>query len=183
MTELMIQEDMIETLISSEEIEKRVLEISRELANEYKDKIPVVIGILKGSFVFMADLLRELKFPLEIDFMMVSSYGDDSKSTGKLNIKKEIDINIKGRHIILIEDIIDTGLTMSKLIELLNERKPASIKIVSLLDKKDCRRHEINVDYVGFSIPNEFVVGYGLDYAEKYRNLPYVGIVREWSLK
>lgn len=164
-------------LISESEIKNRVLEISKQLTNDYMGQNPLFICILKGSVFFAADLLRNIQTPAQIDFMSVSSYGAGTTSSGKLNIKKDVSVDIKDKHVIIIEDIIDSGNTLYALKDLLLSRNPASVKICTLLDKPDRRVKEVEVDYVGFSIPDEFVVGYGLDFAENYRTLPDVRIL------
>lgn len=169
----------VEVLISSEEIKKRVRELGEIISQDYAGKDLVVIGILKGAVVFMSDLIREIEVPLEIDFMAISSYGEATQSSGVVQLLKDLDTTIEGRDILIVEDIIDTGLTLSYLFELLRARKPASIKAVTLLDKPERRQSEFVPNYIGFSIPDAFVVGYGLDVNHKYRQLPYVGAVTE----
>ena len=166
-------------LITESELTKRIKELGEEITNDYKDKEDIlIVGILKGSVIFLSDLIRNINLPVKMDFMTVSSYGNGAVCTGKITIKKDLDTDICGKHIIIAEDIIDSGITLSNLCKLLSERKPASIKICTLLDKKERREAEINVDYTGFEIPNEFIIGYGLDYAEKYRNIPYIGVLK-----
>jgi len=165
-------------LISREEISQKVKELGQQIGKDYEGKDLLVVCILKGAILFMADLIREIDCPLSTDFMAVSSYGDSTKSSGAVMILKDLESNVKGRHVLIVEDIIDTGLTLKYLIENLKARKPASIKICTLLDKPDRRKVKINVDYTGFVIPDEFVVGYGLDFAEKYRNLPDVCVLK-----
>ncbi len=165
-------------LISEDEIKSAVKEMGKKLTEDYKDKENVtVIGILKGSCVFMVDLIREIDLPITIDFMSVSSYGSGVKTSGVVKIIKDLDSNIEGKDIIIVEDILDSGKTLSYLVGLLSERNPKSIKIVTLLDKPERREVDIKPDYTCFTVPNAFVIGYGLDYDEKYRNLPYVGIL------
>ena len=164
-------------LISESEIESRVKELSKQLTNDYMGLNPLFVCILKGSVFFFADLLRNIKTPAQIDFMSVSSYGLGTESTSKLNIKKDLAVDIKGKHVIIVEDIIDSGNTLHALKKLLLSRNPASIKICALLDKPDRRVKEVDVEYIGFTVPDEFVVGYGLDYAENYRTLPDVRIL------
>ena len=165
-------------LISAEQIKNRIKELARELESVYKDKNPLVIGILKGSVYFLTDLTKEMDMDLELDFMVVSSYGASARSSGVVKIIKDLERNIEGRDVIIIEDIIDSGLTLSHLVEILKTRNPSSVRICTLLNKKTCRKANITADYVGFDIPDEFVVGYGLDYAERYRNLPGVYMLR-----
>lgn len=167
-------------LISEDDIKNRIYEMGQEITNDYKDKEePVVlIGILKGSVFFLSDLSRRINLPITFDFMSVSSYGLGTTSSGDVRILKDLDQKIEGKHVIIVEDIIDTGYTLSYLIKNLESRGAKSIKIASLLDKAERRLVEVNVDYLGFEIPDEFVVGYGIDYAQKYRNLPFIGVVK-----
>jgi len=170
--------DIEKILISEEEIQKKVKELGAILTEEYKDKFPLAIGVLKGAMPFMGDLLKNINTYLEMDFMDVSSYGNQTVSTGEVKIIKDLDTSVEGRDILIIEDIIDSGLTLSYLVELFRYRKANSIKIVTLLDKPSGRKANIEADYVGFEVPDAFVVGYGLDYAEKYRNLPFIGVLK-----
>lgn len=165
-------------LLTQEQIENRVQEIADQLNADYAGKTPLVVGILKGSVVFYGDLIRKLDIPVELDFMAVSSYGSGTVSSGMLKMKKDLDRDIKGRDVIIVEDIIDSGYTLAKLKKILYERQPASVKIVVLLDKFERRVVAIEPDYSCFDIEDEFVIGYGLDYDEKYRNLPYIGILK-----
>ncbi len=164
-------------LISQEDIAKRVKELSQQISRDYKDLNPLFVCILKGSVIFTADLLRNIDTPAQIDFMSVSSYGSGTESSGVLNIKKDLSVDIEGKHVIIVEDIIDSGNTLYLLKELLLTRKPASVKICTLLDKPSRRIKDVDVDYCGFQIPDEFVVGYGLDYDEDYRTLPDIRIL------
>ncbi len=165
-------------LISEEEIQKKVNELAEELSTEYKDRFPLAIGVLKGAMPFMADLLKRMDIHLEMDFMDVSSYGNSTVSSGEVKIVKDLNTPVDGRDIVIIEDIIDSGLTLSYLVELFRHRRAKSIKIVTLLDKPSGRKSDVKADLVGFNVPDEFVVGYGLDYAERYRNLPYIGVLK-----
>lgn len=167
----------VKELIGVEDITRRVKEMGEEISRDYAHKDLVVVGILKGAVVFMSDLIREITIPLEVDFMATSSYGDATESSGVVQLIKDLDTAIEGRDVLIVEDIIDTGLTLSYLTQLMNSRKPASVKTASFLDKPSRRRIEFTPDYVGFSIPDHFVVGYGLDVNSKYRQLPYIGIV------
>ena len=167
-----------EVLISEEEIQEKTKELGTILAEEYKDKNPLVVGILKGALPFMADLMKQMPIFLEYDMMDVSSYGTALTSSGEVKIVKDLDISIEGRHVIIVEDIIDTGRTLKYLQDILNRRNAASVKIATLLDKPSGRVTDLNVDWKCFDIPDEFVVGYGLDYRENYRNLPYIGILK-----
>ncbi|MBD1383187.1 hypoxanthine phosphoribosyltransferase [Metabacillus arenae] len=173
----MIQ-DIEKVLISEEEIQKKVQDLGKTLTEEYQDRFPLVIGVLKGAMPFMSDLIKRVDTYLEIDFMDVSSYGSSTVSSGEVKILKDLDTSVEGRDILIIEDIIDSGLTLSYLVELFRYRKAKSIKIVTLLDKPAGRRAAIKAEYVGFEVPDAFVVGYGLDYAEKYRNLPFIGVLK-----
>ncbi|PLR80239.1 hypoxanthine phosphoribosyltransferase [Bacillus canaveralius] len=170
--------DIEKVLISEKEIQEKIKDLAFELTAEYQDRFPLAIGVLKGALPFMGDLLKRIDTYLEMDFMDVSSYGNAMVSSGEVKILKDLDTSVEGRDILIIEDIIDSGLTLSYLVELFRYRKAKSIKIVTLLDKPSGRRADISADYVGFIVPDEFVVGYGLDYAEKYRNLPYIGVLK-----
>ena len=174
----MLEQDIERVLFSEEALDKRVSEIADQINRDYAGKEPMLISVLRGSFVFMADLIRKIEVPCTVDFMSVSSYGRGTTSSGQVQITKDLSDDIEGKDIIVVEDILDSGNTLSYLLELLRARKPASMKLCTLLDKPDRRVKEVHVDYSGFTIPDEFVVGYGLDYAEKYRNLPYIGILK-----
>jgi hypoxanthine phosphoribosyltransferase len=171
-------EDIEEVLITAEEIQDKIAELAKVITEEYRDKDLLLVGVLKGAFMFMADLARHIKLPLEFDFMAVSSYGSSTKSSGVVRILKDLDYEITGRHVLLVEDIIDSGLTISYLLRYLEARGPASLEICSLFWKKGSQAVPLDVRYPGFEIPPVFIVGYGLDYAEKYRNLPYIGVLR-----
>ncbi len=170
-------------LLTQAQLAAKVAELAEQLRQDYAGKTPVLIGILTGSFVFMTDLIRALAMDLTVDFMAVSSYEDATVSSGKVRLLKDCSHDISGRHVLIVEDIIDTGHTLEHIVQILRNRKPASLRICCLLDKPSRRRTEVAIDYVGFEIPDEFVVGYGLDFAEKYRNLPYVGILKEDAYK
>ncbi|WP_300180504.1 hypoxanthine phosphoribosyltransferase [uncultured Aliivibrio sp.] len=168
----------VEVMISEQEVAQRVKELGQQISEHYKESDSLVmIGLLRGSFVFMADLARAIDTPMTVDFMTASSYGNSMESTRDVRILKDLDDDIKGKDILLVEDIIDTGNTLSKVCEILSIREPNSITICTLLDKPSRREVEVKVDWFGFSIPDEFVVGVGIDYAQKYRNLPYIGKV------
>jgi len=170
----------LEVLLSETEIRQRVTELGRQIAFDYADKDLVVIGVLKGSCVFLADLIRAVDLPLTIDFMSVSSYKDATKSSGDVEILKDVSQPIRGKDVIVVEDIVDTGLTLFRLLEILGSRGANSIKIASLLDKPEPRiKKELKIDYCGFQIPHQFVVGYGLDVAGRYRDLPFIGVVKD----
>lgn len=170
--------DIERVLIDHAEIKKRVLELGEEINRAYAGQDLVLVSVLKGSVVFMADLMRAIKIPHEVDFMATSSYGGGTTSSGAVRILKDLNCNIEGRNVLLVEDIVDSGNTLSYLVRMLEERHPKSLHIMTLLDKPERRESPIEVKWVGFSIPNEFVVGYGLDYDEIYRNLPYIGVVK-----
>jgi hypoxanthine phosphoribosyltransferase len=159
------------TFLSEEEIQSRIAEMGKELSGDYAGKIPIFIGILNGAFMFMSDLMKNITVNCEMDFFKLSSYGDEKISSGRVKLLKDLNADLKDRHLVLIEDIIDSGLSMDYITRLLKEHKPASIKIVSLLVKPESLKYDIKIDYIGFKIPNKFVIGYGLDYAQKYRNL------------
>ena len=163
-----------EILFTPEQIQEKVIELAKRLTIDYKGSDLIMIGILRGAAIFMADLIRQIELPMAVDFMATSSYGKATESTGVVRIVKDLNVNIKNKDALIIEDIIDTGLTYNYLREALGARRPNSIRICTLLDKPSCRKIDINAEYVGFEIPNKFVVGYGLDYKELYRNLPYV---------
>ncbi|SFQ46358.1 bifunctional protein TilS/HprT [Desemzia incerta] len=173
-----MQNDIEKILVSEEEIQKRTQELGAELSAEYKDKNPLVVGILKGAIPFLSDLTKAMDVKLEMDFMDVSSYGSAMVSSGEVKILKDLDTNVEGRNILIVEDIIDSGRTLSYIIDMFKYRKAKSIKIVTLLDKPEGRVVPLEADYVGFLVPNEFVVGYGLDFIEHYRNLPYIGVLK-----
>ncbi|MBD0384564.1 hypoxanthine phosphoribosyltransferase [Paenibacillus sedimenti] len=170
--------DIQEVLYSEEQIQDKIKELGEQLSIDYEGKNPLVICVLKGAFIFMADLVKQIKVPLELDFMAVSSYGASTKSSGVVKIIKDLDVPVEGRHILIVEDIIDSGLTLSYLIDVLERRNAKSISVVALFNKPARRTVELEPDYSGYVLPDEFVVGYGLDYAEKYRNLPFIGILK-----
>ena len=174
----MLEKDILEVLFSEEQLDRRVREIAAQIEKDYEGKEIMLISVLRGSFVFMADLCRRIDLPCTLDFMSVSSYGKGTSSSGQVQITKDLSSDISGKHIILVEDILDSGNTLSDLLKLLEQRNPASIRLCTLLDKPDRRVKQVEVHYSGFSIPDAFVVGYGLDYAEKYRNMPYIGILK-----
>ena len=171
--------DKLSVIIGKRALKEKVKELANEISNDYQDKNPVLVGILKGSFIFMADLVRKLQIPHEIDFISVASYGSGKHASGVVRWLKDLSINIEGKHVIIVEDIIDSGLTLNYIINNLLTRNPKSLKIVTLLKKRRRRRIKIPLRYVGFSIPDRFVVGYGLDYDEKYRNLPYIAQLKD----
>ncbi|MFB5763061.1 hypoxanthine phosphoribosyltransferase [Paenibacillus medicaginis] len=170
--------DIQEVLISEEEIQNKIRELGAELSKRYEGRNPLVICVLKGAFIFMADLVKTITVPLELDFMAVSSYGDSTKSSGVVKIIKDLDQSVEGRDVLIVEDIIDSGLTLSHLIELLKNRNASSVTVVTLFDKPARRTVNLEADFTGFTLPDAFVVGYGLDYSERYRNLPFIGILK-----
>ena len=174
----MLEKDIERILISQEEIQVRCKELGKELTEIYQNTNPLVVGVLKGAVPFMADIVRSIDTYLELDFMDVSSYGNATVSSGEVKIVKDLDTNVEGRDLLIVEDIIDSGRTLAYLVDLFKYRKAKSVKIVTLLVKPEGRVVNIEADYVGFNVPNEFVVGYGLDYAEAYRNLPYIGVLK-----
>lgn len=174
----MLEKDIERILISQEEMQVRCKELGKELTEIYQNTNPLVVGVLKGAVPFMADIVRSIDTYLELDFMDVSSYGNATVSSGEVKIVKDLDTNVEGRDLLIVEDIIDSGRTLAYLVDLFKYRKAKSVKIVTLLDKPEGRVVNIEADYVGFNVPNEFVVGYGLDYAEAYRNLPYIGVLK-----
>jgi hypoxanthine phosphoribosyltransferase len=173
-----LADDIAEVLIPAERLRGRVAELGDRVEADYRGRELLMIGVLKGALMFMVDLARRIDLPLELDFMAVSSYGTGTESSGVVRIIKDLDINIEGRHVLIVEDIVDTGLTLGYLREILLARNPASLRICCLLDKREARKTDVPLDYVGFEIPSRFVVGYGLDYAEIYRNLPFVGVLK-----
>src|SRR5579862_284303 len=179
MTSAELERGVGEILITAEELQARIRELGREVTDDYRGREVLLVGVLKGAVFFMADLMRHLKVPCEIDFMAISSYGASTDSSGVVRILKDLDINIEGRHVLVVEDIIDSGLTLSYLVRNLESREPESLEVCALLTKTARREIDVEVRYVGFEIPNKFVIGYGLDFAERYRNLPYVGVLRE----
>jgi hypoxanthine phosphoribosyltransferase len=174
----MMDADVEEVLLTGEEVQARVAELGAQLAGDYVDRDPVLVSVLKGSIIFLADLVRAMPIPLSIDLMEVSSYGASTESSGQVRILKDLSTSIEGRDVIVVEDIIDTGLTLNYLLRYLHDKGPASIRICCLLDKPARRLAPIEIDYRGFTIADRFVIGYGLDYGERYRNLPFIGVLR-----
>lgn len=171
-------DDIQEILYSEDDIQSKVKELGIEISRDFEGRNPLVICVLKGAFIFMADLVKQITIPMELDFMAVSSYGQSTKSSGIVKIVKDLDVSVEGRDVIIVEDIIDSGLTLSYLIDVLERRNARSVSVVALFNKPARRTVDLEPDYRGFTLPNEFVVGYGLDYAEKYRNLPFLGILK-----
>lgn len=174
----MYEAEIERTVISEDEITAKIAELAEQIANDYEGKEVLLVGVLKGAVMFMSDFARALPLPVELEFMAVSSYGSSTSSSGIVRILKDLDKDITGKHVLVVEDIIDSGLTLSWLLKNLGTRNPASIEVVSLLRKPEAVKVQVDVKYIGFDIPNEFVVGYGLDYAERYRDLPYIGILK-----
>lgn len=172
------ENDVQSVMLTTEQLAERVNALAEQISEDYKGEYPLFIAVLKGSFVFYSDLLRALSLPVQVDFMSVSSYGERAASSGRVKIMKDADADVRGRHVVVVEDIIDTGNTLYALKNLLLHRGAKSVKICALLDKASRRAADISADYVGFEIEDEFVIGYGLDYAERYRNLPFVGILK-----
>lgn len=171
--------DIKKILIDEDSLQSKIRELGAKITEDYKGKDLLLVCVLKGAVVFVSDLMKRIDLPLEVDFMAVSSYGTDTKSSGVVRILKDLNQGIEGKNLLIVEDIIDSGLTLSYLIENLKARGPESVEICTILDKPDRRKANINIKYTGFQVPDEFVVGYGLDYAEKYRNLPYVAVLKE----
>ena len=172
-----LERAVAEVLIDEQTLRARVEELGEEVSRDYADREPLLIGVLKGAVFFMADLMRQLTVPCEVDFMAISSYGAATDSSGVVRILKDLDINIEGRDVLVVEDIIDSGLTLGYLMRNLEAREPASLEVCALMTKPERRQIDVPVRYVGFEIPNRFVIGYGLDFGERYRNLPYVGVL------
>lgn len=173
-----MRDDIDHILISEADLQKRVAELGAQISADYAGKAPLLVSVLRGSFIFMADLTRHIQPFCQVDFMAVSSYGSGTSSSGQVNIVKDLTDSIEGQDVIVVEDILDSGNTLSYLLKILNHRHPASVRLCTLLDKPDRRTRPVDLHYSGFTIPDAFVVGYGLDYAEKYRNLPYIGILK-----
>jgi len=173
-----LEKNIVEVLLTEEQIKKRVKELAEEISNDYQDKEPVLVSILKGSFMFLSDLLRNLKIQCTVDFVAISSYNGSTESTGVVRQLLDLRENPVNKDLLIVEDIVDTGITLNYLKKNLLTRNPRSLKICVLLDKKERRKDHIKIDYTGFVIPDKFVVGYGLDYQEKYRNLPYIGVIK-----
>jgi hypoxanthine phosphoribosyltransferase len=171
----------LEPLLSAEQIQTRIGEMGAEIARDYAGRNPLLLGVLKGAFVFMSDLVRATDLRLGVEFMAISSYGAGTRTSGEVKIVKDLDVPIEGRDILVVEDIVDTGLTLSYLLANLESRGARTVKLAALLDKHERRLREVKIDYLGFPIPDAFVVGYGLDFAERYRNLPYIAVLRDPS--
>ena len=166
--------EQFDLYISKSQLDERIGELGREIDHDYEGKRPILIGILNGAYIFLADLMRNLSIPCEVDFIKLSSYGDEKVSSGNVTERKELDAEIQGRHIILVEDIVDTGLSMSYMMNKIREKKPASVAVITLLHKKEATKYDVSLDYIGFEIPNRFVLGFGMDYAQEGRNLAQI---------
>src|SRR5438105_5665071 len=173
-----MHEDIEEILVSSEEIQAKVVELGKRITADYRDKNLLLLGTLKGAVPFIGDLARAIELPLEIDYMAVASYGSSTESSGIVRIMKDLEGPINKKHVLIVEDIVDSGQTLHYLVDVLQRRNPLSLRICTLLDKERERVKAVEIDYIGFRIPNKFVVGYGLDYAQRYRNLPYIGVLK-----
>lgn len=178
MTQSSLHEDVERILLDEQQIQDRLAEIGAQISQDYADEPPILVGVLKGAVMVVADLARKIDLPLDMDWMAVSSYGSGTKSSGVVRIIKDLSADVTDRHVLIVEDIIDSGLTLNWLLSNLHSRGPKSVEICTLLRKPEAAKVDIDVKYVGFDIPNEFVIGYGLDYAEVYRNLPYVGVLK-----
>jgi len=174
-----VRNDIKNVLIDEDTLQSKIAELGAQITKDYEGKNPLVVCVLKGAVLFMSDLVQRIDTPLEMDFMATSSYGDSTKTSGQVRILKDLDKSVDNRDVLIVEDIVDSGLTLAYISNLLKERRANSIKVCTLLEKPARRITEVKIDYVGFEVPDEFVVGYGLDYAEKYRNLPYIGVLKE----
>ncbi|MFQ3609913.1 MAG: hypoxanthine phosphoribosyltransferase [Fimbriimonadales bacterium] len=169
----------LEVLLTSAQIRERVAELARQIMRDYSEtEPPLLVGVLKGSLVFVADLMRQITLPVSFDFVATSSYGTETQTSGQVRLLKDLDTPVVGRHVLVVEDIFDTGLTLNYLVSQLRDRQPASLRLCTLLSKPECHRVQLPIDYLGFEIPNRFVVGYGLDYQERYRNLPFIAVLK-----
>ncbi|MCS7223508.1 MAG: hypoxanthine phosphoribosyltransferase [Armatimonadetes bacterium] len=178
MTGLSVHKDIETILLTEEQIRKRVMEIGEKVSEHYQGKDLHLVCVLRGAVVFLADLMRHITIPCSCDFIAIASYGADTKSSGVVRILKDLDDSVQGRHILIVEDIVDTGLTLNYILRLIRSRNPASVRVCALLDKPERRVVPVEIDYLGFTIPNRFVVGYGLDFGQRYRNLPFIGVLR-----
>jgi hypoxanthine phosphoribosyltransferase len=176
---IMVGDEKFIPYLAEDEIQKRIKELAKQLSEDYKGKIPVFIGVLNGSFLFMSDIIRYMNIDCEIDFFKLSSYGDEKISSGRVKLLKELNCDVNGRDIIIVEDIVDSGLSINYIEDLFSEKKPNSMKVVSLLVKPGSLKYDVKIDYIGFDIPSKFVIGYGLDYAQKYRNLRSIYVLSE----
>jgi hypoxanthine phosphoribosyltransferase len=176
---LIVNGEIFETLLSEDQIQNRIKELGKEISRDYEGKIPVFVGVLNGAFIFMADLIKHISINCEVDFYKLSSYGDAKISSGKVKLLKELNCDVNERDVIIVEDIVDSGLSIKYLEELFNEHNPASMRVVSLLRKPQSLKYDVKIDYIGFDIPSKFVIGYGLDYEQKYRNLKSIYVLSE----
>ena len=176
---IMVGDEKFIPYLAEDEIQKRIKELAEQLSKDYKGKVPVFIGVLNGSFLFMSDIIRYMNIDCEIDFFKLSSYGDEKISSGRVKLLKELNCDVNGRDIVIVEDIVDTGLSINYIEDLFSEKKPNSMKVVSLLVKPGSLKYDVKIDYIGFDIPSKFVIGYGLDYAQKYRNLRSIYVLSE----
>lgn len=172
------ESDILEVLISEEQIRAKTAEIAHQISQDYQGKEVILVGVMVGAVVFLADLLRAMEIPVSVDFVAISSYGKDTRSSGVVRILKDLDLNIESKHVIIVEDIVDTGLTLKYLVDNLSARSPATLRVCALLDKPSRRKIPVTIHYLGFTVPDKFVVGYGLDFDQRYRNLPFVGVLR-----
>ena len=172
-------QDVAEVILTEEQIAQRVAHLADQIATDYRDRELVLVGVLTGSFVFLADLMRQLERPCEVDFCQAASYGDGTVSSGEVAIGKDLNLSVAGKHVLLVEDIVDSGRTVAELVRLIKSREPASVKVCALLSKNARREMAVELNYIGFEVPDRFVVGYGLDYAQRFRNLPFIGVLRE----
>ena len=179
MNSIKVGDEVFDVFISEEKLQRRIAELGKQLTEEYKNTVPIFIGILNGSFIFLSDLVKEFKSDCEIDFFKLSSYGDEKISSGKVKLLKELNCKVDGRDLIIVEDIVDSGLSIKFMEKLMEEHNPASVKVVSLLVKPKSLKYDVKIDYIGFDIPSRFVIGYGLDYAQKYRNLRSIYILKD----
>lgn len=172
------ESDILEVLITEEQIRAKTAEMARQISQDYQGKEVILVGVMVGAVVFLADLLRAMEIPVIVDFVAISSYGKDTRSSGVVRILKDLDINVESKHVIIVEDIVDTGLTLKYLVDNLSARSPATLRVCALLDKPSRRKIPVTIHYLGFTVPDKFVVGYGLDFDQRYRNLPFVGVLR-----
>ncbi len=177
-SDIKTHEAISQILFTEDQIKKRIIELAKTINEDYKHKYPILVGVLKGVFIFMADLLRNIDIECDVDFLAISNYNNDARKRGVVRLVKDLDIPIEGRHVLFIEDVIDTGLTLNYILRNLQERSPASLEVCTLFDKPTRRLIELPILYKGFDLPDKFIIGYGLDYNERYRNIPYVGILR-----
>ena len=174
--------DIAEVLIAEKTLQARIAELGAQISTDYADKEPLLVGVLRGVFIFMADLVRAITIPINVDFIGITRYGPSARTQGAVRFTKDLDICIQGRHVLFVEDVVDTGLTLRYILRVLREREPASLRVCVLFDRPRTRLFDLDIAYVGFTLPDRFVVGYGLDYEERYRNLPFVGVLKEEAI-